>query len=109
MVAPLPELEARLFFDAPERSFRNISLWVNDRNPSSFDGMLELFVAPGLRNFEPAVLLESANDFPAVHRGASFHLKNTHFVYTHQWLEMFHEEKPMIGYEIPFSSGEPNP
>ncbi len=85
-----------MFFDAPERSFRNISLWVNDRDPSSFDGMLELFVAPGLCNLEPAVLLESANDFPAVHCGASFHSKNTHFVYTHQWQRMRQEEKPMI-------------
>jgi len=84
MVAPLPELEARLFFDALESSFRNIFLGVNNRAPARFDRMLELLVAAGLRNLEPAVLLEPADDFPAVHRGAAFHLKNTHFVYTHQ-------------------------
>src|ERR1035441_5883526 len=70
MVAPLPELETRLFFDAPEGSFRNISLGVHNRNPARFDRMLELLVAARLRNLEPAVLLESANDFPTVHRGA---------------------------------------
>ena len=47
-----------MFFDAPESSFRNISLWVYNRNPSRLDGMLELLVASGLRNLEPAVELE---------------------------------------------------
>ena len=84
MVAPLPELEARLFFDAPESSFRNISLGVDNRDPARLDGMLELLVAAGLRHFKPAIVFELANDFPAVHRGVPFHLKNTHFVYTHQ-------------------------
>ena len=84
MVAPLPELEARLFFDASEGAFGNISLWGNNRNPAGLDRMLELLMASGLRDLEPAVLLEPADDFPAVHRGAAFHLKNTHFVYTHQ-------------------------
>jgi hypothetical protein len=68
MVAPLPELEARLFFDAPERSFRNIFFGVYNRNPSGLERMLELLMAAGLRNLEPAVVPEPANDFPAVHR-----------------------------------------
>jgi hypothetical protein len=46
--------------------------------------MLELLVAAGLRNLEPAVLSELADDLPAIHAGAPFHTKNTHFVYTHQ-------------------------
>ena len=61
-----------MFFDAPEGSCGNISLGIDNCNPARFDGMLELLVATGLRDFEPAVMLESANDFPAVHRGASF-------------------------------------
>jgi hypothetical protein len=68
MVAPLPELDARLYFDASERSFRYISLGVDNRNPARLDGMLELLMATGLRNLEPAVVFEPANDFPAVHR-----------------------------------------
>ena len=84
MVAPLPELETGLFFDAPESSFRNIFLGVNNRNPAGLGRMLELLVAAGLPNLEPAVLLELADDLAAVHRGRPFHLKNTHFVYTHQ-------------------------
>src|ERR1035438_5399466 len=82
--SPLPELEARLFFDAPQGSFRNILLGVNNRDPARLDRMLELLVAAGLRNLEPAVLLELADDLPAVHTGAPFHTKNTHFMYTHQ-------------------------
>jgi hypothetical protein len=81
MVAPLPELEAGLFFDAPERSFRNVPLGVNNRNPARLDGMLELLVAAGLRNLEPAIAGEPADDFPAVHSGASFHLR-IHIPYT---------------------------
>jgi hypothetical protein len=107
MVAPLPELEARLFLNALESSFRNISFGVHNRNPARFDGMLELFVAPGLRNLEPAVLQELANDLSAVHRGASLPFKNTHSVYTHQWSKLVQEEKSMIKYEIAFPSGEP--
>jgi hypothetical protein len=68
MVAPLPELEARLFFDAPEGTYRNISLGVDNRNPSWLYGMLELLMTAGLPNLEPAVVFEPANDFPAVHR-----------------------------------------
>jgi hypothetical protein len=84
MVAPLPELEARLFFDAPERTLGDIPLRGHNRNPAGLDGMLELFVAPSLRDLAPSVLLEPADDFTAVHRGASSLLENTHFVYTHQ-------------------------
>src|SRR5271157_715260 len=68
MVAPLPELEARLFFDAPERSLRNISLRVDYRNPSRLEGMLELLVAAGLPYLGPAVVFESANGFRAGHQ-----------------------------------------
>jgi hypothetical protein len=46
--------------------------------------MLELLMASGLRDLEPAVLLELADNLPAVHCGAPFQLKNTHFVYTQQ-------------------------
>jgi hypothetical protein len=46
--------------------------------------VLELLVATGLRNLEPAVLLEPADHLPAVHYGMPFCLENTHFVYTHQ-------------------------
>jgi len=96
-----------LFFDAPESSFRNISLWVYNRNPSRLDGMLELLVASGLRNLEPAVVFEPSNDFPAVHRGAPFHLKNTHFVYTLQQEETLQEEQPMIECAVAFANGDP--
>lgn len=84
MVAPLPKLQTRLLFNAPESSFRNILLGVNNRNPARLDRMLELLVAASLRNLEPADLPEPADDLPAVHSGRPFHLKNTHFVYTHQ-------------------------
>src|ERR1035437_2484658 len=75
MVAPLPELEAGLFFDAPECSFWNVPLRVYNCNPSRLGGMLELLVAAGLRNLEPPVIGEPADDFPAVHCGASFNLR----------------------------------
>jgi hypothetical protein len=84
MVAPLPELETRMFFDAPERSFWKIPLRVNHRNPSWLQRMLELFVTARLRNLEPAVVFELSYHLSAVHCGASFQLKNTHFVYTLQ-------------------------
>jgi hypothetical protein len=81
MVAPLPELEAGLFFDAPECSFWNVPLRVNNCNPTRLGGMLELLVAAGLRNLEPPVIGEPADDFPAVHCGASFNLR-IHIPYT---------------------------
>jgi len=67
MISPLPELEAGLFFDTPERSFRNVPLGVNNRNPARLGGMLELLVTASLRNLEPAVVSEPADDFPAIH------------------------------------------
>ena len=73
-----------MFFDAPERTFRNISFGVYNRDPSWLERMLELLVTAGLRYLEPAVVLEHANDFPAVHRIAPLTYENTHFVYTHQ-------------------------
>jgi len=42
-------------------------LGVNNRDPASLDRMLELLVAAGLSNLEPTVLLELADDLPAVH------------------------------------------
>jgi hypothetical protein len=107
MIDPLPELETGLFFDAPESSLGNILFWINNRNPSRLDWMLELLVTASLRNLEPAVLLESANDFTAVHCGASFHFKNTHCVHTHQWLETPEEDKLMVKDKIVFAHGEP--
>jgi len=73
-----------LFFDAPESSFGNILLREDNRNPSWILGMLELLVASRLPHLEPAVVFELANDLPAVHRGAPFPLKNTHFLHIHQ-------------------------
>jgi hypothetical protein len=107
MVNPLPELEAGLFFDTPESSLGNISFGVDNRNSSWLDRMLELLVASRLRNLEPAVLLESANDFTAVHCGASFRFKNTHSVYTDQWLEAPEKDKLMVKHKIVFAHGEP--
>jgi hypothetical protein len=66
----LPELESRLFFNAPKYSFRHISLGGNNRNPTLLDGMLELLVAAGLPDLEPAVLLKPADNLPAVYGGA---------------------------------------
>jgi hypothetical protein len=106
MLAPLLELKARLLFDALERSFWNISLGVDNRYPSRLDGMLELLVAAGLRHLEPAILLKPADDFLAVHRGASFRFNSTHFVYTQQYWKMLRQEKRMIKYEIVYPYGE---
>jgi hypothetical protein len=80
---------------------------VDNRNPSWLDRMLELLVASGLRNLEPAVLLEFANDFTAAHRGASFRSRNTHSVYTDQWLKTPEEDKLMVKNKIVFAHGEP--
>ena len=84
MVSPLRELETSLLFDALEGSFRNIFFEERHRDPTRLYGMLELLMATCLRNLKPAVLLEPADDFPAIHRGAPFRLENTHFVYTQQ-------------------------
>ena len=81
-----------MLFNAPQGSFRNIFLGINNRDPAGLDGMLELLVTAGLRDLEPAVLLEPADHFPAVHFGAPFRLENTHFVYTHQVMEMRERE-----------------
>src|ERR1039457_2815102 len=81
MVPPLLELEASLFLDALERSGRNILLGGRHRNPAWLDGMLELLVAARTCHLEPAVLLEPADDFPAVPRGAPFRSR-IHISYT---------------------------
>ena len=84
MIPSLVELDSRLFFDAFESSNWNVLSGKRHGDPARFHGMLELLVTPSLRNLEPALIFELANDFPAVHGDAPLHLKNTHFVYTDQ-------------------------
>ena len=53
-------------------------MWHSD--PSRLHGMLELFVAPNMRNLIPAVLLQELDDFSAGHRIRY----DTHFLHTCQ-------------------------
>src|SRR5256884_9809140 len=64
--SPLPN--ACLLFDASQRANRYISnrMWHSD--PSWLHRMLELLVAPNMRNLIPAVLLQAPYDFSAGHK-----------------------------------------
>ena len=64
---PLPEFEARLLFDALDCSNRNLLLRMRYSDSSRLRGVLELFVAANLRNFEPAVFRKLSQNFPTVH------------------------------------------
>jgi len=57
-----------LLFDASQRANRYISnrMWHSD--PSWLHRMLELLVAPNMRNLIPAVLLQAPYDFSAGHK-----------------------------------------
>ena len=63
-----PQPNARLLFDASQRANRYISsrMWHSD--PSWLHRMLELLVAPNMRNLIPAVLLQALYDFSAGHK-----------------------------------------
>src|SRR5438445_11678639 len=63
-----PQPNACLLFDASQRANRYISnrMWHSD--PSWLHRMLELLVAPNMRNLIPAVLLQALYDFSAGHK-----------------------------------------
>src|ERR1700730_6570589 len=63
-----PQPDACLLFDAPQRTNWNISnrMWHSDS--SRLHLMLELLVAPNMRNLIPAVLLQAPYDFSAGHK-----------------------------------------
>src|SRR2546421_3195637 len=63
-----PQPNACLLFDASQRANRYISnrMWHSD--PSWLHRMLELLVAPNMRNLIPAILLQAPYDFSAGHR-----------------------------------------
>ena len=63
-----PQPNACLLFDASQRANRYTSnrMWHSD--PSWLHRMLELLVAPNMRNLIPAVLLQALYDFSARHK-----------------------------------------
>ena len=63
-----PQPNDCLLFDASQRANRYISnrMWHSD--PSRLHRMLELLVAPNMRNLIPAVLLQALYDFSAGHK-----------------------------------------
>ena len=71
-----PQPDACLLFDASQRADWYISnrMWHSD--PSRLHWMLELLVAPNVRNLIPAALLQALFDFSAGH------LEMIHILYT---------------------------
>ena len=62
-----PDFEAGLFFDRQHGLRRNVFLWVSNDGVAGFYRVPELDVVSGLRNLEPSVLFQSANDGFNVH------------------------------------------
>src|SRR2546421_10827871 len=63
-----PQPNACLLFDASQRANWYISnrMWHSD--PSRLHRMLELLVATAMRDFVPAILLQTLDDLPAGHK-----------------------------------------
>src|SRR5580698_4106605 len=71
------------------RSDRNIPTRDRHGDASGLCRMLELLVAPYLRNFEPSVCFQLLDDVPAVHIGAFVDLSHdTHFIHTEPAFEL---------------------
>src|SRR5262249_7230866 len=55
------QFQARLFFDAPERSFRNVLPGMRDGHPPWFRRVLELDMTSLLRDLDPTICFQSGN------------------------------------------------
>src|SRR5215203_1076849 len=63
----LPQFQARLFFDAFERSKRDVALRMGNRHASRLLGVLELDVTAPLCDRPPAIRFKRRDHVPALH------------------------------------------
>jgi hypothetical protein len=68
IIHQLPQPNACLLFDASQRANWYVSnrMWHSD--PSRLHRMLELLVATAMRDFVPAILIQTLDDLPAGHK-----------------------------------------